>query len=477
MTRGAGLLVLALGGCAGLSPANPRPAPSNDVSACDYRVTIRSARPVALEVAATCKGRAVRGLQTQDLRVADAVAQVTSNRGATLRQNTTFLLGNEAREVTFRYRIDLDALARGEQRRDLALRSAESLIAPSSSFLLYPWPLDEAIPVRVYVDEPPGVEFATGLTREGDHYRLAAHEIPVATYSAFGKLQRSLVQLDAGRSLLDVVVLDGDLSVAPESIARFATERARAVASFYERFPAPRASLFVVPIPGRRSVIFGNLLPESSPGIALLVGSQAEESTLADDWVLVHELFHIGVPSFHAEGKWFDEGLATYLEPIIRVRAGLLDPLRAWREFALEMPRAARALTHEGLEHTGDIYWGGAIYCLLADIEARRASNGRLGLEDGVRNVLRAGGNASDVWALERTLRLADEVYPQPVLVPLWQRYGQKGAPLELAAVFEALGVVRAASGVTLSDTAPLAWVRHAIFEAKGPVQALSATR
>ncbi|MFZ5890817.1 MAG: hypothetical protein ACOY0T_07165 [Myxococcota bacterium] len=453
---------------------NPAPGTAA-VSECDYRVQVMSANPLLLDVAATCQGRAVRGLESDDARVASAVRSLTSDRGPVQRSENAFLLASEARRVTFRYHVDLDALARETRTSELALRSGESLIAPSSSFLLYPWPLDIGIPVRVTIDKPAALGFASGLTREGDHYRLEAHEIPVSTYSAFGKLKRSDVAVDAAHARLEIVAL-GDVGVDFAALTRWAGERAHAVANFYGGFPAPRASLFVVPIAGRRDVVFGNLKPESSPGAALLIGAQAGEHELAQDWVLVHELFHIGVPSFHAEGKWFDEGLATYFEPIIRVRAGLLDPLQAWREFALEMPRRRRALTHDGLEHTNEIYWGGAIFCLLADIEARRASGGRLGLEDGVRNVLRAGGNASEVWRLQKTLELADRVFERPVLVPLWKRYAARPAALELDAIFQELGVVRAASGITLSDTAPLAWVRRAIFEAS-PARTLSATR
>lgn len=48
----------------------------------------------------------------------------------------------------------------------------------------------------------------------------------------------------------------------------------------------------------------------------------ADEEALQRDWVLVHELFHLGVPSFWRERRWLDEGLATYCEAVLRTRAG-----------------------------------------------------------------------------------------------------------------------------------------------------------
>ena len=103
------------------------------------------------------------------------------------------------------------------------------------------------------------------------------------------------------------------------------TERARIVAGFFGTFPAERATVFLIPVNGRDGVLFGNLLPQSAPAIALRVGTQVTPAALRDDWILIHELFHLGVPSFLREGKWFDEGLATYFEPILRARAGILS--------------------------------------------------------------------------------------------------------------------------------------------------------
>jgi predicted metalloprotease with PDZ domain len=52
---------------------------------------------------------------------------------------------------------------------------------------------------------------------------------------------------------------------------------------------------------------------------------------LRADWVLAHELFHLGVPSMPG-GAWLDEGLATYYEPVLRTRAGLVSEMATWTE-------------------------------------------------------------------------------------------------------------------------------------------------
>lgn len=437
------------------------------VSACDYRVSVTAAKSLGLDVAVSCHGRALRGLEAEDPRVAERIGVVTSNRGATTRRGNAFMLARPAPQASFRYQVDLGELARASDDLNLAVASSESVLAAASSFLLYPLPLDVGIAVNVWFDAPREA-VTSALARHGDHYALEAHEISVGTYTAFGRQRVERVTLAAPRATeLELVLLDGKLDLDAATLRDFVRTRAEAVAAFYGGFPGERATVMVLPKPGRTDVVFGKLLPESAPGVVLLVGSEARGAALNDDWVLVHELFHIGVPSFDREGKWFDEGLATYFEPIIRVRAGLYDEARAWHEFITQMPRGLPALTRDGLEQArgnAGVYWGGALFCLLADVEARRRSGGARGLEDGVRRVFAAGGRASEVWDLSRALITADGAFEHPLLVPLAKRFARAPAALDLEQLFAELGVRRSASGVTFDDSAKLASVRRALF-------------
>ena len=65
-------------------------------------------------------------------------------------------------------------------------------------------------------------------------------------------------------------------------------------------------------------------------GGASIVVELAERSvreTLASDWILPHEMEHLAVPSVSRPHHWIEEGLAVYLQPIARARAGELTPL------------------------------------------------------------------------------------------------------------------------------------------------------
>lgn len=364
------------------------------------------------------------------------------------------------------YRVDLGKLAGTGHDFDRAARVGESFIGTMSSLLLVPEPLTTEIPVTVQMTAPAGVDVAVGLAQgKSPHsYRLMAHEIPVATYFAFGKLEQRTLDVDGAR--LDVTQLDGPLDRSFDELNAWIAKSSNAVRDFYGVFPVPRASVMVLPVPRRDAVLFGKVLPESEPAVALLVGQHAPAKALYSDWILVHELFHLGFPSFFDEGKWLDEGLATYYEPIIRVRAGLYTETELWKELAASMPQGLPAFEQQGLEHATDfrgIYWGGAIACLVADVEARKRDVKR-GLEVGLRALRDSGANACEVWSVADAIGSIDKALGAPTLAPIAAAHAQRGSAFDLQALLRELGVAVGANGVVkLSDDAPLAAVRRAI--------------
>ena len=209
-------------------------------------------------------------------------------------------------------------------------------------------------------------------------------------------------------------------------------------------------------------MVFGKLLPESAPGIVLWIGSQADQTALRDDWVLVHELFHIGVPSFNREGKWFDEGLATYFEPIIRVRAGLYDAHSAWRDFALKChARGARSRTKASTTRRTTRGILGRPRCIAC--RGRRCpTHPKAPRAETECDAYSRGVHGLEVWPWKNTYTADCASRSTPL--PARSAFANAPSPF-YPRLLRDLGVERKASGIALSDAAPLAWVRHAIFE------------
>jgi hypothetical protein len=288
---------------------------------------------------------------------------------------------------------------------------------------------------------------STGLHRSGDRYALRGNEVEVGTYAMFGRFDRerfTLPRHGGGLTEFEIATPRAEWASAPSERRTWVEQRARAVADFWHGSPTATVQLSLMPAPGRDTVLFGKVLPESAPGVMLLLGEAAPRAALDRDWVLVHELFHLGTPSFRDEGRWFDEGLATYFEPLIRVRAGLMSEDALWREYVRGLPLGLPALSGAGAEAATDsagIYWGGAALCFLADLRVRRASGGRRGLEDGLRALLAAGGTANEVWRLDDAIAVIDRALGAPVLRELASRHARRGAPLSLRERFEDLGL------------------------------------
>lgn len=264
------------------------------------------------------------------------------------------------------------------------------------------------------------------------------------------------------------VEFDENVPVEQQALLlEWVAQSGRAVAGYYGRFPVPSATVLIFSR-GGRSVSGGYATGWNGPRARITVGREANRTDLlADDWMLTHELIHFAFPSVPDRHHWIEEGLACYVEPVARVRAGVLDSRRMWADFVAGMPQGQPQAGDRGLDQTptwGRTYWGGAIFCLLADIEIRRQTQNRCGLEDALRAIVAAGGTIERSWSLARALEVGDAATGTRVLRELHARLGNSPEPTDLEALWRSLGVVRRGrQQVDFDESAPLAAVRRAI--------------
>ena len=133
------------------------------------------------------------------------------------------------------------------------------------------------------------------------------------------------------------------------------------------------------------------------------------------------------------------------------------------------MPRGLPLPGDRGLDHThtwGRTYWGGAMFCLLADVHIRQSTHLRFGLQDALRAVLRASGGLSADWPIERVLRTGDAAVGTRTLEELYAQMKDTPVAPDLMALWRQLGVLPDGGSVRLDDDAPLAGARRAIMRA-----------
>jgi hypothetical protein len=149
-------------------------------------------------------------------------------------------------------------------------------------------------------------------------------------------------------------------------------------------------------------------------------------------------------------------------------RIGQLAPETIWKDLVEGLPKGLPAADDKGLDHTptwGRTYWGGALFCLLADIEIHKRTANQHGLRDALRGILAAGGSMQEQWPLTRALEAGDQATGVPVLTELYTRMKDAPVNVNLDELWQQLGVEVREGKVVFHDDAPLAAVRNAITQ------------
>ena len=285
-------------------------------------------------------------------------------------------------------------------------------------------------------------------------------------YDAFDELPTTTIVLPGGKIL--VAFAPGEFELSKSRVLSWVKSAGETVSQYYGRFPVPLARLLIVPYDGG-GVGGGNAFGYGGAAIRLRLGQYTNEYQLDHDWVLVHEMVHLAFPSVPQRHHWIEEGLATYVEGIARVQAGRLSAHELWAGMLDGMPKGLPQEGDHGLDHTptwGRTYWGGAIFCLLADVEIRNRTNNRKGLQDALRAILVAGGNMEVRWPITRAFEVGDVATGVPVLTTLYRELKDDPAPVDLPGLWRRLGVAPRGRTVVFSDDAPLAAIRRGIITA-----------
>jgi hypothetical protein len=298
------------------------------------------------------------------------------------------------------------------------------------------------------------------VTRSGAQSELMRDRMP---YDAFDRMPQT--DLDVPSGLIHIAFGAGEFALPKEKILQWVAASAKAVSIYYGRFPVSSLRLLFVPVDGAR-VRGGTTWGYRGAAIRIPLGRDAGPDDLKRDWVLVHEMVHLALPDMEDRYAWLSEGLAVYVEPVARVQAGDLGAKEIWTAMMRDMPKGLPQAGDRGLDNTdtwGRRYWGGAMFCLFADVEIRKRTNNRMGLQDAVRGVLAAGGNHEVDWSIERILSTADKAVGVDVLTKLHDAWGAKPVTPDLDALWRDLGLRLREGGIEFDDTAPLAAIRGAI--------------
>lgn len=273
------------------------------------------------------------------------------------------------------------------------------------------------------------------------------------------------VQVPQGQLALKLEPTEYELP--EQDIVWWVRRSARAVATYYGRFPLDHATIRLVSVDGK-GIKGGRAFGHDGGFITVNLGRESDRRDLVEDWVMVHEMVHLAFPRLNERHNWLSEGLAVYVESVARLQIGDLKPGFVWRGFAKGMEHGLPRKGDKGLDFTptwGRTYWGGAIFCLLADIEIQRRTDGKQTLREALRGVLDAGGDFESHWPIHRSLEAADRATGTTVLMDLYEAWRASPIDPDLPGLWKRLGVRVKGKTATFDDTANLAQVRKRIGE------------
>ena len=285
-------------------------------------------------------------------------------------------------------------------------------------------------------------------------------------YDAFDGLPTTPIEVGGG--MLNVAFAPGEIALPRSALMDWLTTSAKAVSVYFGKFPVASARVLIVPVPGS-GVQAGTTFGYRGAAIRLIVGSDVTKAELVDDWKAVHEMTHLALPDVE-DSSSLAGGRDCRLCRAGRPRAGRRsdrgeDLGRYGARYAQGLPQAG----DRGLDRTptwGRTYWGGAMFCLLADVEIRKETNNAKGLQQALRGILDAGGDHEkdwNDWPIKRIFSVGDKATGTDCPRRSLQEDAREPYAPDLDALWRELGVSVQEGKVVFDDSAPLASIRRAI--------------
>jgi hypothetical protein len=341
-----------------------------------------------------------------------------------------------------------------DRRADLVLHLPEGVAAS------VPWPVAE------------GTRGA-----DGSRYWLDSTISRWLGYTAFGELE--IDRIERAQSEIEITRLDGALAADAVGVRTWIEDAVDGAAMLYGKYPRDRLQVVVVPVDGGRSggVYFGAAARGGGSGVYLLVESQAPAERLAGGWTTVHELLHHGMP--FVSDAWMSEGFVSYYTEVIRTRQGHRDEATGWYELRDAFARGGRSGRGASLRETSDamheshayqrVYWGGAAIAFDLDVTLRIDTQGRLGLDDAMKELRRCCGEALFQFSAAALLERLDRWYGKPLFTETARRHLDAATFVDTDAIMARIGVVPGEGTVTIAPSHPHAAVRAAIMAPRTP--------
>ncbi len=291
-------------------------------------------------------------------------------------------------------------------------------------------------------------------------------------YVAFGPLEMNTVML--GESRLRLAIMHGAYQHKSDLITKWIKAMAGSVAQVGNSFPLKDIQVLVVLIDGEGGAVpWGQVNRGGGQGVLFVVNANKSEQQLFTDWTAAHEFSHLLTP-YTPNDRWLSEGFASYHQNISRLRAGLLDEVTAWSKLVAGFERGQKSaakstaptLKKANRQHNMQMYWGGAVIALKADVALQQATDGKMNLSQALAGLQDCCLGTGKGWSAKQLFTELDRISQTDVFMTLYQQEVLRESYPEYQSVLQKLGINKSYSGeVNLNDQAPIAAIRKRIAQ------------
>ena len=362
-----------------------------------------------------------------------------------------------------KYAVDVGKGIATDKRGDWGFEEKQGIIvAPLTRWLVRPEDRRARGRLRLDFDGGRGFELVSGgIDGRVDHIDTDL-VVMNGPHVVIGEFTHRSLELPGGR--IDIAIGRGSRGVSDDDLVSWVLEGARDIVALLGRFPLSRLQV-IVGSGGPYAIGSAVTMGMGGASIFVVVGERTHKPDLVHDWVMTHEMLHVAFPNMGFRQRWMEEGLSTYMEPLLRARRGRYQPQKMWAEFVRAMPQGLPKEGDQGLDRTftwGRRYWGGAMFWLHVDVEIRRRTEGAKSLDHVLRAVFAAGGNVALRWDVQRLARVAENATGTTALQDIYDDWSFRAVAPDLVGLWASLGVKsdQKSDQVTFDDGAPLAGIR-----------------
>lgn len=334
----------------------------------------------------------------------------------------------------------------------------EDFILSIGTWMWKPANYQNSTQITVNFNHSPGIQVSAPwkqvkMTPTQSQYLMEHTPDDWAGYVAFGRFETETFKIN--NSKIQVALINGNNNYNKTNTLKWINEMTQAVASIGGDFPIKEIQVLVIFQKGSRGPVpWGQVNRGGIPGVLFIVNPDSPYDELVNDWTAAHEFSHLLVP-YTPDDRWFSEGFASYYQNIARARTGLIEEKLAWEKLIAGFERGYKSAQKPGaprlrsanMRSLMQMYWGGAVVALKADVALQKHSSGKYNLSMALAGLNDCCLHTRKSWSAKKTFQRLDEISDTTVFSEIYDNDVMQRKYPDYKKILEELGISKSYYG------------------------------